>query len=85
MPKIWHITTKEYGMNTTKVREIAEKKRIFRERYQSSFLTKKEVAQELNISCSTLDRMRKEGLLASRRIRGSVMFSIDEIVRVVEG
>ncbi len=46
-------------------------------------LTKKETANELNISSATIDRLRKNGELNSRKIGGGVYFTIEEIARFV--
>lgn len=69
------------------VKEIEEKKRELKNEYMSSLLSKKQVARELGgISTSTIDRMRKEGSLKSKSVRGSVMFQIEEIARfLVQG
>ena len=44
-------------------------------------LSKKETAKELNISEATIDQLRKNGELSSKKILGQIMFSIDEIAR----
>jgi DNA-binding Xre family transcriptional regulator len=54
---------------------------ILRNNYKRMLLTKKETAQELNISIQTLDRMRKNGELKSTKVLGSIMFSLNEIAR----
>ena len=59
-------------------------KEILRENYQKLLLTKKEAARELNISEATIDRLRQSGKLSSKKVLGSVMFSIDEIARFIE-
>jgi hypothetical protein len=57
---------------------------ILRENYQKLLLTKRETAKELSISEATIDRLRQSGKISSKKILGSVMFSIDEIARFVE-
>ena len=54
---------------------------MLRDNYQKMLLTKKETAKELSISEATLDRLRKEGQLESKKVLGQIMFSIDEIAR----
>ena len=63
-------------------KDLEVKKKELKNQYMSSLLTKKQTAEELGgISVTTLDRMRKEGLIASRKVRGSVRFSIEEVAR----
>jgi len=54
---------------------------MLRENYNKMLLTKKETAHELSVSEATLDRLRKNGEIDSKKILGQVMFSIDEIAR----
>lgn len=56
---------------------------MLRENYRKMLLTKRETANELNISESTLDRLRQCGKINSKKILGQIMFSIDEIARFV--
>jgi len=51
--------------------------------YHSLVLNKIQIAKELCVSQATIDRMRKNGEIESIRIGGSVMFSIDEVARLV--
>ena len=51
--------------------------------YKRMLLTKKETANELNISSATIDKKRKNGELNSRKIGGGVYFTIEEIARFV--
>ena len=48
-------------------------------KYKKSLLSKKEAAAELSISIATLDRIRQQGLIKSRKVRGGVFFTITEI------
>ncbi len=57
---------------------------MLREDYQKMLLTKKETAKELNISEATIDRLRQTGKISSKKVLGSVMFSLDEIARFIE-
>lgn len=52
-----------------------------RDNYSKMLLTKKEIANELNVSEATIDRLRQNGQLNSKRVLGQVMFSLDEIAR----
>jgi len=49
------------------------------QRYKKLLLSKKETARELNISQATLDRLRKNGEIRSKRIGGGIYFSLQEI------
>lgn len=53
-------------------------------RHKKSLLTKKETAKELNVSEATLDRLRKSGVIKSKRVGGGVFFTINEIVTFIE-
>ncbi|WP_141051914.1 helix-turn-helix domain-containing protein [Aliarcobacter cryaerophilus] len=54
-------------------------------RYKKLLLNKKEASQELGISISTLDRLRKSGYLREKRIGGGIFFTLDEIVNFIGG
>ena len=54
-------------------------------RYKKLLLNKKEASQELGISISSLDRLRKSGYLREKRIGGGVFFTLDEIVDFIGG
>ena len=54
---------------------------MLRENYKRMLLTKKETANELNVSEATIDRMRQNRLLNSKKVLGQIMFSLDEIAR----
>lgn len=54
---------------------------ILRENYQKMLLTKKETAKELNVSEATIDRLRQNGKINSKKVLGQIMFSIDEVAR----
>ena len=56
---------------------------MLRENYKRMLLTKKETANELNVSEATIDRMRHNGLLNSKKVLGQVMFSLDEVARFI--
>ncbi len=63
---------------------IKEKKQELREHFKTSFLTKRQVAIELGgISVATIDRLRKENKLRSSKIRGQIMFSLEEMARYI--
>ena len=57
---------------------------LLRENHKKMLLTKKETAQELSVSEATLDRLRKDGAITSKRVMGQIMFGIDEIARFLE-
>jgi len=54
---------------------------MLRENYKKMLLTKKETANELNVSEATIDRLRQNGKLNSKKVLGQIMFSIDEVAR----
>ena len=54
---------------------------MLRNNYKKILLTKKETANELNVSEATIDRLRQKGQLNSKKILGQVMFSLDEVAR----
>jgi len=54
---------------------------MLRENYKKMLLSKKETALELGTSEATIDRLRKNGLITSKKVLGQIMFSIDEIAR----
>ena len=56
---------------------------ILRKNYNRGLLTKKETAQELNISSATVYRLRKNGELNSRKIGGGIYFTLEEIARFI--
>ncbi len=65
---------------------IVEQLKIeIQQRYKKLLLNKKEASQELGISISTLDRLRKSGYLREKRIGGGVFFTLDEIVDFIGG
>ena len=65
---------------------IVEQLKIeIQQRYKKLLLNKKEASQELGISISTLDRLRKSGYLREKRIGGGIFFTLDEIVNFIGG
>ena len=54
---------------------------MLRENYKKMLLTKKEISNELNVSEATIDRLRQNGQISSKKVLGQIMFSIDEIAR----
>lgn len=54
---------------------------MLRENHGKMLLTKKETARELSTSEATIDRLRKEGLITSKKVLGQIMFTIDEVAR----
>lgn len=59
-------------------------KEILQTKYNKSLLTKKETAQELNISQASLDRLRKMGSISSKRVGGMILFTINEISNFID-
>ncbi len=54
---------------------------MLRRTYNRMLITKKEIAQELNVSEMTIDRLRQKGQLKSKKVMGQIMFSLDEVAR----
>ncbi len=54
---------------------------ILRQNHDKMLLSKKATAHELSISEATLDRLRQNGKITSKKVLGQIMFSIDEIGR----
>ena len=50
-----------------------------------ALFTKREAAQFLSRSTTTIDRMRKEGKLLWVKVRGSIMFRRKDLEQFVEG
>lgn len=70
----------------TDLERLEAKENSLRNYHQKSCLNKGETAKELGgISTETLDRIRRDGDIVSRKIRGKVMFDLDEIARYLVG
>ena len=54
---------------------------ILRENYNKMLLSKKQTANELSVSEGTLDRLRQNGEITSKKVLGQIFFSIDEVAR----
>jgi predicted site-specific integrase-resolvase len=52
-------------------------------KYKKSLLSKKEAAEELNISIATLDRLRKQGLIRSKKVGGGIYFTLNELATFI--
>ena len=52
-------------------------------KYKKSLLSKKEAAEELNISTATLDRLRKQGLIRSKKVGGGIYFTLNELATFI--
>jgi len=55
--------------------------KMLRENYNKMLLTKKETAKEVGVSEATIDRLRKDGLITSKKVMGQIFFDIGEIAR----
>ncbi|WP_419677729.1 helix-turn-helix domain-containing protein [Aliarcobacter lanthieri] len=65
---------------------IVEQLKIeIQQRYKKLLLNKKEASNELGISISTLDRLRRTGYLKEKRVGGQIFFTLDEIVNFIGG
>ncbi len=54
---------------------------FLRETYHTMLLNKEQTATEINISQATLDRLRKDNKISSKKVGGQIMFKIDEVAR----
>ncbi|WP_415407977.1 helix-turn-helix domain-containing protein [Sulfurovum sp. CS9] len=64
------------------LQELEANKKLLRETYKRSLINKEEAARELGgISTETVDRMRRNGEIESKQVRGQIKFSITEIAR----
>jgi hypothetical protein len=52
---------------------------ILRAEHKKLLLSKEVTAIELNMSQSTLDRLRKTGQIQSKKVSGQIMFTLGEI------
>ena len=52
-------------------------------KYKKSLLSKKEAAEELSISTATLDRLRKQGLIRSKKVGGGIYFTLNELATFI--
>jgi len=55
---------------------------MLRQNHKKIISSKKEIAFEISVSESTLDRLRKDIVIKSTKIRGQIMFCIDEKFRL---
>jgi len=53
-------------------------------RFKKSLLNKKETARELNISQTTLDRLRNSGEIKSKKVGGGIFFTINELATFLD-
>jgi hypothetical protein len=73
-------------MSAIDLKELEKKKQELKEQYMRSLITKREAAKELGCSCSTIDRMRSDALIVSKKVRGRIMITVSELARVlIEG
>ena len=54
-----------------------------KQKYKKSLLSKKEAADELSISTATLDRLRKQGLIRSKKVGGGIYFTLNELATFI--
>ena len=54
---------------------------MLRAEHKKMMLNKEVTAQELSISPTTLDRLRKRGDIRSKKVSGQIMFTISEVAR----
>lgn len=56
-----------------------------RKQYGSALLNKQQASKELSISRATLDRMRQNGQIKSKRVGQQVRFHVTEVARIIMG
>jgi len=54
------------------------------QKYKKSLLSKKETAKELNISQATLDRLRNQCIIKSKKVGGGIYFTLKEIASFLD-
>ena len=60
-----------------------EIKQELRETYKSMLISKKQTGKEIHVSTGTIDELRRQGKLKSRKVLGQVMFDIGEVARFI--
>ncbi|WP_122893444.1 MerR family transcriptional regulator [Arcobacter peruensis] len=56
-----------------------------RQKYPTkSLLKKKEAAMEMNCSIATLDRLRKQNIISSKKVGGGIYFTFEEIASFLD-
>ncbi len=58
-----------------------ENRTTLRETYKSMTITKRNTAKEIGIGVTSLDKLRQQGKIKSRKILGQIMFDISEVSR----
>ncbi len=56
-----------------------------RKQYGTALLSKAQAAKELSISRATLDRMRNDGQIKSKKVGQQIRFNVTEVARIVIG
>ncbi len=56
-----------------------------RKQYGTALLSKAQAAKELSISRATLDRMRNDGQIKSKKVGQQIRFNVIEISRIIIG
>ncbi|WP_257404765.1 helix-turn-helix domain-containing protein [Campylobacter lari] len=62
-----------------------ETKDFLSEKYKKMTLSKEEFAEVLGVSSGTIDNLRRKGKIQSIEVSRYVLFSIEEIAKVVSG
>jgi excisionase family DNA binding protein len=52
-------------------------------KYNKMLLSKAETAQELNVSQATIDRLRKQGAIKSKKVGGQIFFTLATVAEYV--
>ncbi len=56
-----------------------------RKQYGTALLSKAQAAKELSISRATLDRMRNDGTIKSKKVGQQVRFKVIDVARIIIG
>lgn len=59
-----------------RLKEIVE---ILQKKYKKMLLSKAETAIELNVSQTTIDRFRKQGIIKSKKMGGQIFFTLSTV------
>lgn len=57
--------------------------KALRDKYGKMLLSKSETAHEVGVSEATIDRLRKQGDITSKKVGGQVMFNIGTVAEFI--
>jgi excisionase family DNA binding protein len=56
---------------------------LLQNKHNKMLLSKAETAQELNVSQATIDRLRKQGAIKSKKVGGQIFFTLATVAEYV--